>query len=212
MYVPPAFREDRADILCGAIRAHPLGTLITSGAAGLLANLIPFTLVETGGAAILRAHLAKANDQIADLRAGSSTLVLFQGPHGYVSPSWYATKAEHGRVVPTWNYIAVQVAGPPQIFDDADWLRDQLNTLTAEQEKVRATPWGVDDAPATFVAAQMKGIVGLEIPVERIEGKWKVSQNQSAANRKGVEAGLRADDNWPLADVVKDRDYEAHSS
>ncbi|WP_315764151.1 FMN-binding negative transcriptional regulator [Sphingomonas sp. Y38-1Y] len=205
MYAPPAFREDRADMLFGAIRAHPLGTLVTSGAGGLLANLIPFTLVETGGAAILRAHLAKANDQIADLRAGAPTLVLFQGPHGYVSPSWYATKAEHGRVVPTWNYIAVQIAGEPRILDDADWLREQLEALTDAQEGARAEPWRVGDAPAAFVAGQMKGIVGLEIRVERIEGKWKVSQNQPAANRAGVVAGLCADGNDPLAEAVRER-------
>jgi transcriptional regulator len=192
MYCPAAFREDRPEILRALIRAHPLGLLVTHGAAGFNANLIPFTFVErSDGHDLLRAHLARANDQVAELRAATSVLVAFQGPQAYVTPSWYATKRQHGRVVPTWNYIAVQVHGRPCVVDDADWLRPQLHALTEQQERGRIEPWSVDDAPAPFVEGLVRAIAGLEIPVERIEGKWKASQNQPAANRIGVVAGLR---------------------
>lgn len=192
MYCPAAFREDRPEVLRALIRDHPLGTLITHGQAGLTANLLPFTLVEqTDGPDILRAHLARANDQAADLRTSDEVLIVFQGPQAYVTPSWYPTKQQHGRVVPTWNYIAVQVRGRPSIIEEADWLRAQLDALTDQRERTRPDPWKVEDAPAPFVAAQLKAIIGLEIPVSRIEGKWKASQNQPAINRSGVVAGLR---------------------
>lgn len=192
MYRPPAFREDRCEILDAAIRTHPLATLVTQGREGLTANLIPFTLVVAAdGARRLRAHMAKANGQIADLRDGAEALVIFQGPQAYVTPSWYSAKREHGKVVPTWNYVVVQARGRPLIIDAPDWLRTQIHALTTQQEQGLAEPWTVDDAPADFVAGQLKGIVGLEIPVERIEGKWKISQNQSPANHAGVMDGLR---------------------
>lgn len=192
MYRPPAFREDRPELLHAAIRAHPLATLVTHGSSGLTANLVPFTLVPgEDGADLLRAHLARANPQLADLRAGGEALVIFQGPQAYVTPAWYPSKQEHGKVVPTWNYILVQAHGRPRVIDDADWLRAQIDALTILQEGGRADPWAVTDAPADYVAAQLKGIAGVEIAVERIAGKWKASQNQPAANRDGVIAGLR---------------------
>jgi len=195
MYRPPAFREDRPELLRAAIRAHPLATLVTHGAAGLTANLVPFTLVPgEDGADLLRAHLAKANPQLADLRAGGAALVIFQGPQAYVTPSWYPSKREHGRAVPTWNYILVQAHGRPRVIDDDAWLRAQIDALTTLQEAGRDDPWAVADAPADYVAAQLKGIAGVEIAVERIEGKWKASQNQPAANHEGVVAGLREQD------------------
>lgn len=195
MYIPPAFREDRPERLHAAIRAHPLATLVTHGASGLSANLVPFVLVAgEDGRDLLRAHLARANPQLADLRAGSEALVIFQGPQAYVTPSWYPSKQAHGKVVPTWNYILVQAHGRPRVVDDADWLRAQIDALTALQEADRQDPWAVADAPPDFVAAQIKGIAGLEIAIDRIEGKWKASQNQTAANRAGVAAGLRARD------------------
>ena len=118
-------------------------------------------------------------------------LVVFQGPQDYVTPSWYATKRENGKVVPTWNYVTVHAWGRPQAIDDAAWLRRQLEDLTNSQEGTRLSPWKVDDAPADFVTAQMKGIVGIEIPIVRIEGKWKVSQNRPEADRVGILAGFR---------------------
>lgn len=205
MYRPPAFREDRPEVMREAIRRHALGTLITAGAGGLTANVLPFTLRTGPSGDVLEAHLAKANGQIEDLRARTPALVVFQGPQAYVSPSWYATKRDHGRVVPTWNYVIVQAWGTPTIVDDAAWLRGQIDTLTMAQERARAEPWAVADAPDDFIAAQLKGIAGLEVAVERMEGKWKTSQNQPEPNRLGVERGLRADGLVQMADAVSER-------
>ncbi|WP_294332571.1 FMN-binding negative transcriptional regulator [uncultured Sphingomonas sp.] len=202
MYRPPAFREDRPDILHALIRSYPLGTLITCGSAGLMANLLPFTLAVAQGGTRLLAHLAKANEQVAQLREGTPALILFHGPQGYVSPNWYPTKHAHGKAVPTWNYIAVEARGTPRILEDRDWLRDQLSGLTATHEQGRPAPWRLTDAPADFIEGQLRGIVGLEIAVDQLTGKWKVSQNQPPENRAGVERALRADGNAALADEV----------
>lgn len=203
MYRQPAFREDRLDILRHAMRDHPLATLITAGPAGLQANLLPFLLRSGADGDVLCAHLAKANEQVADLRASASALILFQGPQGYVSPSWYATKAEHGRVVPTWNYIMVQARGTARVIEDPLWLHAQLDELTASHEAGRAERWRITDAPDDYIAGQTRGIVGIEMPIEQIEGKWKLSQNHPAANRAGVVAGLKRDGNDQLATAVE---------
>jgi transcriptional regulator len=203
MYLPTAFREDSIPVLHALIRAHPLATLITSGHSGLLANLIPFTLVEGGQYGILRAHIAKANDQVSDLAAGSDALVLFQGPEAYITPSWYASKREHGRVVPTWNYAVVEARGTPTVTDDPAWLRKQLEHLTTMQEEQRVEPWSINDAPEPFIAGQMKAIIGIEIPIANLVGKWKVSQNRSDADRQGVAEGLRCErDDEAMAKLV----------
>lgn len=191
MYLPNTFREDDLQTLHAMIRAHPLATLITAGSGGLLANLVPFTLVDGGENGTLRAHIAKANDQVSALSSGADTLVVFQGPDAYITPSWYVSKQEHGRVVPTWNYAVVQVSGTPRVMDDPDWLRAQIHDLTTLQEAKRPTPWSVTDAPESYISGQMKVIIGIEIPISTIVGKWKVSQNRSAADRLGVEEGLR---------------------
>ena len=192
MYQPPHFREDRLDVQHDLIRAHPLGVLITAGPAGLQANHIPFLIdADASGHGTLRAHLARANPQLKELAAVSECLVVFQGPQIYISPSLYPTKQETGKVVPTWNYITVHAWGRPQVMDDAAWLRQQIDDLTRHKEASRAAPWNVSDAPDAYVEAQVKGIVGLEIPIARIEGKWKVSQNRPAVDQAGVAAGLR---------------------
>jgi transcriptional regulator len=194
MYRPPLFQEDRLDVLHALVRTHPLGTLITIGANGLDANLIPFTVDPgRGEKGTLRAHLAKANDQIKALRDSAEALVVFQGPESYITPSWYASKHEHGKVVPTWNYVVVQAWGTPQVIDDPEWLRTQIGELTRKQEGTRATPWDVTDAPESFVDSQIRGIIGLEIPIARLEGKWKVSQNRPEADRRTVIEGLRSE-------------------
>ena len=206
MYQPLVFREENLDTLHAFIRAHPLATLITSGSGGLLANLVPFTFVESGEKGTLRAHVAKANDQVEALRSGAETLIVFQGPNAYITPSWYVSKQEHGRVVPTWNYVVVQARGTPRILDDPDWLRTQIQDLTASQEHKRATPWSVNDAPEPFISGQIKSIIGVEIPISTIEGKWKVSQNRSAADRQGVEEGLRREGiSEEMAELVAQR-------
>ncbi|MFL6450210.1 MAG: FMN-binding negative transcriptional regulator [Bryobacteraceae bacterium] len=191
MYLPNAFRKEHLETLHSLIRAHPLATLITAGPGGLLANLVPFTLAHGGEKGILRAHVAKANDQVGALSAGAETLVVFHGPEAYITPSWYVSKQEHGRVVPTWNYAVVQASGTPRVVDDPEWLHAQIKHLTTTQEEKRSAPWKVSDAPEPFVSGQIKAIIRVEIPISKIEGKWKVSQNRSAADRHGVEKGLR---------------------
>ena len=206
MYQPSAFREERLETLHALIRNHPLATLITAGRGGLIANLVPFVLADIGDKGTLRAHIAKANDQLDALRAGTETLVVFQGPEAYITPSWYASKKEDGRVVPTWNYVVVQVRGTPNVIDDSAWLRAQLGALTSAQESQRPEPWKVTDAPEPFIEGQIKAIIGIEIPVLTIEGKWKVSQNRSVADRQGVYEGLHGEGNEDMAKLVAGKD------
>ena len=141
---------------------------------------------------ILKGHVARANTQWRDFRPDTEALVVFQGVERYITPSWYATKHETGKVVPTWNYAIVQARGPLRVIEDRGWLADQIAALTTLQEANRKAPWSVADAPAPFVEAQIKGIVGMEIPIANIEGKWKLSQNRPEADRRGVVEGLRA--------------------
>jgi transcriptional regulator len=201
MYQPPHFVESRLAVQHALIREHSLGLLITAGSDGLQANPIPFLIDnEASERGTLRAHLARANPQAQELAAVTECLVVFQGPQHYISPSFYPTKRETGKVVPTWNYITVHAWGRPVVMDDAAWLRRQIGDLTRHKEESRAAPWAVDDAPEAFVAAQIKSIVGLEIPIARIEGKWKVSQNRPAVDQAGVVAGLR--DSGPEAEAM----------
>ncbi|RUY95881.1 FMN-binding negative transcriptional regulator [Mesorhizobium sp. M7A.F.Ca.CA.001.12.2.1] len=197
MYEPPHFRETRPEILHGLIRTHPLGLLISNGPDGPVANAIPFLLdAEIGPNGRLRAHLARANPQwrlLADNPA-STVLIVFQGSDAYVTPSWYETKRETGKVVPTWNYAIVQVRGTVKVMDDQDWLAQQIADLTVSQEGARAAPWAVTDAPEPFIQSQIKGIIGLEIEISEIHGKWKVSQNRPVADRVGVAQGLEHED------------------
>ncbi len=191
MYQPPAFREDRLEVQ--SVRAHPLGLLISAGPGGLMANLLPF-LVDTNGArGTLRVHMARANPQWCEFETLEECLVVFQGPQDYVTPSWYATKRETGKVVPTWNYATVHAWGRPRVMNDEMWLRRQIEDLTRSRENLRPAPWAVDDAPADFVAMQMKAIVGIEIEIGRIEGKWKMSQNRPEPDRAGVVEGFLAE-------------------
>lgn len=191
MYQPPHFREEDLSVQHALIRAHPLGLLITSGEAGPNANLLPFhldaSLSEKG---TLQVHMAKANDQWREIEAGAPALVVFQGTDAYVTPSWYATKQETGKVVPTWNYAIVQVRGKARVIHDAEWLRRQIGALTGEHEAVRGHAWQVSDAPDAYIAAQIKGIVGVEIEIAAIDGKWKVSQNRPEADRTRVADAL----------------------
>lgn len=208
MYQPPHFREDRLDVQHALIRAHSLGLLVTAGSDGLQANFIPFLVdAKASQHGTLRAHLARANPQLRALADVEECLVVFQGPQHYISPSLYATKRETGKVVPTWNYITVHAWGRPRVFDDAAWLRRQIDDLTVHNEERRPVAWNVSDAPENFIDAQIKGIVGLEIPIARIEGKWKVSQNRPAIDQAGVVAGLRdtGGDAGAMAALVAER-------
>ena len=196
MYQPPHFIETRQDVLHGLIRAHPLGLLISNGTDGPIANAIPFLLdAEAGPNGRLRAHLARANPQWRQLadNPASPVLVVFQGADAYVTPSWYETKRETGKVVPTWNYAIVQVRGTVKVIEDAEWIAQQITELTLSQEGNRNEPWAVTDAPPTFIQSQIKGIIGLEIEIAEISGKWKVSQNRPVADRVGVAEGLETE-------------------
>ena len=194
MYLPKHFEETRSEALHELIRTHPLGMLVTLNGAGLQANSVPFILDAdpAGGPGILRAHVARANPLWRETRGDVEALVVFQGPQAYISPGWYASKAEHGKVVPTWNYVMVQARGTLRAVDDADWLRAFVTRLTTRHEAVQAQPWAVTDAPADYIDTMLRAIVGIEIPLTALTGKWKVSQNRPAADRAGVVAGLNA--------------------
>ena len=191
MYIPTAFREDRPEVLHAWIRAHPLGTLVTIGDQGLEANQIPWWLevAETGKLRLL-GHVARANPLGQSSATQPEVLVVFQGPAQYISPGWYPTKQEHGRVVPTWNYVVVHAHGRVVFHEDPSWIRAQLERLTDQMEANQPRPWSVGDAPPEYIAALLKSVVGVEILVNRLEGKWKVSQNQPEINRAGVIRAL----------------------
>lgn len=191
MYLPHHFAETRPEILHALIHENPLGTLITEADGSPVADEIPFVLDRTRN--VLLAHLARANPLSKMHPPERRVLVVFRGPQAYVSPAWYPGKAEHGRVVPTWNYVIAQAVGQMSVVDDPAWLRAQLETITTRQESGRTAPWQVADAPEDFVAQQMKGIIGIEIAIETLTGKWKASQNRSAPDRAGVAAGLGAE-------------------
>ena len=206
MYLPTHFSEARPAVLRGFVRDHPLGLLVTqSRAGGIDANSVPFILDAAGDApGVLRAHVARANPVWQTARDDVDALVVFQGPHGYVSPAWYPSKAEHGKVVPTWNYLMVQARGTLRAIDDRGWLRDFVARLTDRHEAGRAEAWAVSDAPADFVETMLGAIVGIEITLSSVVGKWKVSQNRSAADRAGVVDGLvRERGERALADEVR---------
>ena len=193
MYNPPHFREERTEVLHQMMREHNFAAVITVGSEGLLATHIPLLLnPEPAPFGTLRGHVARANPQWRDSLPDIPALVLFQGPAAYITPGWYATKQEHGRVVPTYNYIIVHASGPLHIVDSPAQLHKWVRDLTDFHEADFPAPWQIDDAPEDFLQGQLKGIVGIEIPITRLEGKWKVSQNRSDADRTGVAAGLRA--------------------
>src|SRR5262245_26390554 len=207
MYNPAHFREARIPVLHELIRHHPLAALVTLGPEGLVANHIPMEIdPEPGPFGTLRGHVARANPVWREAGASAiEALAIFAGPQRYITPSWYPTKAESGRVVPTWNYAVVHVHGPLRAIDDAAWLRAFVTRLTDRHEAARAVPWRVTDAPDDFIERQLGAIVGIEIPVRRLEGKWKVSQNRDEGDRSGVVAGLREGDDAAarlMADLV----------
>lgn len=191
MYLPPLFREDDPARCVELIRAHPLATLVSQGPGGLQANLVPFLFdPDDGPHGTLRAHLARPNPQLAELAAQPDCLVVFRGPEAYITPAWYPGKSTTGKVVPTWNFATVHAWGPARLIDDPVWLHRLVTDLTTQQEASHSPPWHVDDAPADYISTQLKAIVGVEIPVQRLEGKWKMSQNRSPADRQGVVDGL----------------------
>lgn len=191
MYAPKQFEETRIEVLHDLIRAHPFGALVTLAPAGLDANHIPFEIDPGPGPfGTLRGHVARANPVWRDLAPGAAALAIFQGADTYISPSWYPTKADTGKVVPTWNYAIVHAHGVPRFIDDRAWLRAFVERLTNRHEGKRAEPWKVTDAPAAFIDAQVSSIIGVEMPITRLIGKWKVSQNRPPKDQDGAVEGL----------------------
>jgi transcriptional regulator len=192
MYVPKHFDEPRIDVMQALIHDYPLATLVTLSVDGLNANHIPLNLVVDDGSQFgtLRGHVARSNPMWVDFDQQTEILAVFQAANAYISPSWYATKHQTGKVVPTWNYATVHAYGTMRIIDDAAWIRNQLEALTAAHEAALPEPWAVSDAPHDFTEKLIEQIIGIEITVTRMSGKWKVSQNQPAENQSGVINGL----------------------
>jgi transcriptional regulator len=193
VYIPKQFEESRVNVLHELIRAYPLATLVTHSSSGLNANHIPLHLSESPTPyGILRGHVARSNPLLGDITKDTEALAVFHGPNAYITPSWYATKKETGKVVPTWNYAVVHAYGVLRVVDDASWLRAQLDALTAHNEASFPEPWAVSDAPPDHIEKIMAAIVGVEMVITRLLGKWKASQNQPLQNQAGIISGLKA--------------------
>jgi transcriptional regulator len=207
MYNPASFTETRTEIIEAAMAGHPLATLVTMGSGGLAASHIPLLYYRTQtGLGVLRGHLARANQQWRDHLPDSDALAVFSGPQHYVSPAWYPSKEEHGKVVPTWNYVVVHAHGALRIRNEPEWLLENVRALSDGQESARETPWQVSDAPPEFIENLLKAIVGVELTITRLEGKWKVSQNRPIPDRQGVIRGLQALDSpeaLEMAELIK---------
>ncbi|SEM74440.1 negative transcriptional regulator, PaiB family [Loktanella fryxellensis] len=189
MYAPPAFREDRVDVLRAAVGQIMLAALVTQTADGPVATHVPMLLTGPDDALVLETHVARANPH---WRTPGPSIAIFQGPQAYVSPSFYPSKAETGKVVPTWTYISVHAHGSLRVVDDPDWLHAHVTTISDRMEADRPAPWAVSDAPADYIAGLQRGIVGLRLTVDRLEGAWKVNQHKPQADRDGTARGLAA--------------------
>lgn len=193
MYRPGHFTEDRIDVLADLVRRNPFATLVSLGEDGLIATHLPLLWdADREPYGTLRGHFARPNPHARIAASPVDALAIFSGPNAYVSPSWYPSKREHGKVVPTWNYAVVHACGPLRLIDDAEWLRALVTRLTDREEAAFAVPWRVTDAPETFVDALLRGIVGIEIAITRLEGKWKLGQNRPDADQDGTVSGLEA--------------------
>lgn len=209
MYLPKEFKEERVPVMHEAIRQARLGTLITLGPDGMEASHIPM-LVDPAPAPFgtLKGHIARANPQWRRASSEVQALAIFLGPDAYITPAWYETKRQSGKVVPTWNYVAIHAYGPLTFYEDADRLLALVTELTETHEAGRAEPWAVSDAPRDYVAGMLKAIVGFELPIARLEGKWKMSQNRPAQDVAGVLEGLAHEDGESqeaIADIIASR-------
>ena len=204
MYAAKSFRENRLPVLRDFIRENAFAAVVTNGADGMLASHVPLILDATHGThGRLLGHVARANPQWRDLAEADEVLAIFQGPQAYISPTWYPSKQENGKVVPTWDYLAVHAYGPARVFEDAASLRELLETLTDQHEASQAAPWSVSDAPEDYVEDAMRAIVGFELSLSRIEGIWKMSQNRSREDRTGAAIGLRQSGEHEVADLIE---------
>ena len=196
MYLPSHFEQHDTEALRALMREHPLATLVSLQADGPTADHVPLEF--DAATRTLRGHVARANP-LWRVAGGQAVLAVFCGPQTYITPSWYASKAATHKVVPTWNYAVVHAHGTLQVIEDAPWLHDLVSRLTRHHESPRAQPWAVSDAPDDYVQPMLRAIVGIQIPVDRLVGKWKVSQNRSAADRQGVAQGLALEAQNPQA-------------
>jgi transcriptional regulator len=191
VYIPSANEEKRVSVMRTLMVSHPLATLVTLGSNGLFASHVPMVLEKDGSElGVLKGHLSRANAQWRDFVASVDALAIFAGHQHYITPNWYPGTQEDGKEVPTWNYAVVHAYGPLKVIEDQQWLLTFVSTLTDIHEAASPVPWKVSDAPEDFIQSQLKGIVGLELPIRRLEGKWKVSQNRTEEERKGVIDGL----------------------
>lgn len=191
MYLPSAFRQDDLAALHAQLQASPLALLTSAGAAGVQASHLPLLLApDEGEFGTLYGHFARANPHWRDLQGGAEALAVFSGPDAYISPGWYPAKAEHGKVVPTWNYIAVHARGPVELIEEPERLLQIVSRLSDQHENGRERPWAVSDAPREYLDSMLRAIVGFALPIRRLEGKWKLGQNRSAADQAGVRDGL----------------------
>jgi transcriptional regulator len=205
VYLPPAFTEARPEVLVAHIEAHNFGLLVSHGTEGLVASHIPFLVERDGEQLRLLGHLARQNPQVEDLGRGLEVLAIFSGSHAYISPRWY----EEGPAVPTWNYVDVHAYGPVRLVEDGDWLRRLLRRLSDQHEAGSPAPWRVEDLPETYLESMLKGIIGFEIVVKRLEGKYKLSQNRPAVDRPRVITALerRGDaDGLAVARLMRERE------
>ena len=206
MYTPQHFEEHDRSVLHGLVCAHPLGAWVTQADGELLVNHVPFLLhPDRGEHGTLVAHVARANPVWRSFSRTQASVVVFQGPQGYITPSWYPSKHATGKAVPTWNYAVVHAHGMPRAIEDPHWLLAHVSELSATHEASAAVPWQVSDAPADFIEKLLGAIVGIEIPITRLEGKWKMSQNRPPADKLGVAAGLQArggDESQAMAELV----------
>jgi transcriptional regulator len=190
MYQPEEFRVDELPQMHALMRARPFAALVSGGSTGVYATHLPTVLKDVGPFGVVECHLARANPHWKELAQALEALMIFQGPEGYITPNWYPSKAEHGKVVPTWNYAIVHAYGRPEVMLDNGWLRGHVAELTAQQEANETKPWSLTDAPEAYVGAMLRGIVGIRFAVTRLEGKWKMSQNRETKDREGVVNGL----------------------
>lgn len=187
------------------MRARPFATLVSAGSLGLYASHLPTVLKDEERCGVIECHLARANPHCKDLGEVGEALLIFQAAEGYITPNWYPSKAQTGKVVPTWNYAVVHAYGRPHVVNDKAWLRRHVSELTAQQEKTEARPWAVTDAPDSYIEAMLRGIVGFRFVIARLEGKWKMSQNREVRDQEGVVEGLHArarGDDLDIADYV----------
>lgn len=198
VYLPPAFTESRTEVLIAHIERHEFGLIVSHGAGGMIASQVPFLVARRDGRVLLQGHLARANPQVADLDGGEA-LAIFEGPHAYISPSWYMA----GPAVPTWNYAAVHAYGAARAIADRGWLRDLLHRLSERHEAREPAPWRMQDLPEAYLASMLNGIIGVEIAVDRLEGKFKLSQNRPAADRPRISAALERREDAASRDVAR---------